>query len=248
MFLDHATGLFRNLFVGHKQGAEDGKDLRFETKFVSEQSNLDSITRWIRAHRAGFRVLHPVRQVNNIYFDTFDYRSYGENLAGISRRVKTRLRWYGHSEDVLQASALEFKHRQNKQGWKVTYPLDGIDLSNNWPEITRSISQQLPPERRVIFQAFPMPTLINRYSRAYFLSSDGRLRVTIDENICVFDQRNTARPKFSPKINLPEYLIVEFKFHHGDFQSVDSVIRDFPLRPSRSSKYVTGLKAIVEAV
>ncbi len=223
-------------------------ELRFESKFISELANLDAITRWIKAHRAGFRLLHPVRQVNNLYFDTFDYRSYGDNLAGISRRIKTRLRWYGDAKAVLPSSTLEFKHRVNKQGWKDRYPLKELSLTENWRRIIAAISRQLPPDARQTFYSFPMPTLINNYSRAYYLSSDGRLRVTVDKNISVFDQRNTTRPKFSPKINLPEYLIVEFKYHHDDFQSVDGIIRDFPLRPSRSSKYVTGVKAIVEAV
>jgi SPX domain protein involved in polyphosphate accumulation len=226
----------------------EDNELRFESKFISELTNLDAITRWLKGHRAGFRVLHPVRQVNNLYFDTFDYRSYGDNLAGISRRIKTRLRWYGDAEGGLPSSALEFKHRVNKQGWKDSYPLNKLALTDDWRHLIAAISRQLPVDARHTFYSFPMPTLINNYSRAYYLSSDGHLRVTVDKNIKVFDQRNTTRPKFSPKINLPEYLVVEFKYHHDDFQSVDGIIRDFPLRPSRSSKYVTGVKAIVEAV
>jgi hypothetical protein len=211
-------------------------------------ANLSSITRWIKGHRAGFRKLHPSRQVNNLYFETHDYFSYGENIAGISRRMKTRLRWYGSSELSLLSPVLEIKNRSNKQGWKTTFPLGNIELSNRWKELSLSISQQLPIEGRLVFQSFPFATLINRYDRDYYMSSDNRLRITVDKHIQVFDQRNTMCPKFKPRINLPDYLIVEFKYHHDDINSVSDIIRDFPLRPSRSSKYVTGLKAIVEAV
>jgi hypothetical protein len=248
MIIDRISDFLTNPTSGDAENLDPGREMRFESKFISERTNLDSITRWIQGHRAGFTMPYPTRQVNNIYFDTYDYRSYGDNLAGISRRLKTRLRWYGNSTEALPSPSLEFKHRRNKLGWKVTYPLDHIVLSANWKCQIDTISKQLPPEGRLIFQSFPMVTLINQYRRSYYLSSDGQLRVTVDTDINVFDQRNTMRPRFSPRLNLPEYLIVEFKFDHNSFQAVDDVIKHFPLRPSRSSKYVTGLKAIVEAV
>ena len=239
---------FGRLVFGPPPDTHTDLDLRVETKFVSELNNIDSVTRWIKGYKAGFKKLHHPRQINNIYFDTFDYLSYGENLAGISRRIKARLRWYGETREVLTQPVMEFKNRIGKQGWKNSFQLENIDLSLSWDLLQNSIRHQLPPEGEIIFLSFPMPTLINQYRRNYFLSSDGKLRITVDEGIKVFDQRNSNRPKFYPGMNMPDYIVVEFKYHRDDFLVVGETIKDFPLRPSRSSKYVTGMKAIVEAV
>ncbi|MBT4091844.1 MAG: VTC domain-containing protein, partial [Deltaproteobacteria bacterium] len=225
-------GLISGFLNWKESHVHSNLELRFETKFVTEAENLDSITRWIRGHGAGFRKLHPPRKVHNIYFDTFDLRSYGDNLAGISRRIKSRLRWYGSPELLLESAALEFKNRSNKMGWKTTYPLENIDLSASWKKIRRTILGQIPDEGKLVFESFPVATIINQYYREYYQSSGGDLRVTVDRSIKVFDQRNTASPRFRPKINLPEYAIVEFKFMHDNFTAVGEIIRDFPLRPS----------------
>jgi hypothetical protein len=221
---------------------------RFETKFVSELTNIHEVSRWINTHASCFRNAFPERWVSNIYFDTYDYRSYGDNLAGISQRLKTRLRWYGKTMGRLRNATLEFKFRSNKTGWKSSHPITGLNLSTNWKEVQGQIGSQLPDNARAMFHSFPVAMIINRYRRQYYSSSDQKLRITVDQQMEVHDQRATRGPCLKSKTNLSDHLIVEFKFDSSEMKNVSKIINDFPLRPSRSSKYVTGVKAITQAV
>jgi hypothetical protein len=67
--------------------------LRYEVKYVARATELHRVLTWVRNNRAGFREPYPPRQVNNVYFDTFDHFAYVENLSGASARSKVRFRW-----------------------------------------------------------------------------------------------------------------------------------------------------------
>ena len=59
-----------------------------------------------------------------------------------------------------------------------------------------------------------------------------------------WDQRFESRPSFNHKANLPDTLVVEFKFDR-DLQPIASkLLQGFPLRVSRHSKYVNAALAI----
>ena len=62
-----------------------GHALRHEVKFAAYVIDYADLRHWLHMHPAGFRPAYPDRRVNNIYFDTWDYRAYAENLAGVSR-------------------------------------------------------------------------------------------------------------------------------------------------------------------
>ena len=75
-----------------------GHEERHEVKFAAYATAIRGMLRhWLHMHPAGFFSPYPERQVNNVYFDTWDYRAYAENLAGVSERSKVRYRWYGDS-------------------------------------------------------------------------------------------------------------------------------------------------------
>jgi hypothetical protein len=86
--------------------------------------------------------------------------------------------------------------------------------------------------------------LLNRYLRKYFLSWDGKIRVTIDTDHTVFDQRFKSKPNFHMKANLPNTLIVEVKFARKDREYASQAIQGLPIRVSRHSKYITGVNAM----
>jgi hypothetical protein len=110
--------------------------------------------------------------------------------------------------------------------------------------IRRAMSEQAAPEAKHWLNINPLPVLINRYYRNYFVSSDGRMRATIDTRQKVWDQRYDSRPSFKLKANLPETLVVEFKFDRNLAQEANRMLQGFPLRVSRHSKYVNGALAI----
>src|SRR5688572_10326896 len=91
--------------------------LRHELKFVCEDEAYPRLRMALRLDRAGFVPLFAPRTVQSVYLDTSAGRALAENLAGLSRRDKVRLRWYGE-ESELVAGTLERKLRENTLGWK----------------------------------------------------------------------------------------------------------------------------------
>ncbi len=104
--------------------------------------------------------------------------------------------------------------------------------------------EQAPAEAKHWLDINPLPVMINRYYRNYFVSSDGKMRATIDTRQEVWDQRYESRPSFNLKANLPETLVVEFKFNRDLQPMASKLLQGFPLRVSRHSKYVNGALAI----
>ena len=70
---------------------------------------------------------HEDRIVNSIYYDTNDFKSAQDNLAGISDRKKYRIRWYNYEEVVTPK--LEVKIKNGSVGTKKIFPLPKLDLN-----------------------------------------------------------------------------------------------------------------------
>lgn len=223
------------------------EDARMEIKFVGYAVNYEAVLNAIRMHPAGFIVPYPDRQVNNVYFDTFDYSAFAENLSGVSSRTKLRYRWYGENR-APDSGALEVKCKRNYFGWKLRYNVRNLRYRTkaSWRTIRRAMVEQVPAEAKHWLDINPLPVLINRYYRNYFVSSDGGMRATIDTRQEVWDQRYSARPSFLLKANLPETLVVEFKFDRALQPMASKLLQGFPIRVSRHSKYVNGATAIQE--
>ncbi len=86
--------------------------------------------------------------------------------------------------------------------------------------------------------------LINRYRPRYFLSGDGRVRLTVDWDQRVYDERHCVTPNLRRLPNLPDTLVVELKFDRADRKLANRYAQGIPLRLSRNSKYVIGVQAI----
>ncbi|MFP6654603.1 MAG: polyphosphate polymerase domain-containing protein [Myxococcota bacterium] len=218
--------------------------LRYEIKYVARASELPRLLAWVKNTQACFTEPYPPRQVNNIYFDTFDHFAYAENISGASARSKVRLRWYGEIDNPDQ-SVLEVKRRRSGIGWKLAYRVGPLTLVGvPWRSIRRRIRAQLSPEATLWLDASPQPVLINRYRRRYFLSRDGRVRLTVDWNQRVYDERISSSPNLTRLANLPDTLVVELKFDRSDRKLANRHAQGIPLRISRNSKYVVGVQAI----
>ncbi len=220
-------------------------DARLEIKFVAPESEVFRLEQWLRLHPAGFYQPHPERWVNNLYFDTHHFFAYTENLSGASYRTKLRYRWYGQHAYPIEG-ALEVKCKRNYFGWKLRYPIGRSPYSEgaNWRDIHQSLIEQAGPEGRRWLEANPQPVIINRYHRRYYVSGDDRIRATIDVEQSLFDQRYKPFPNVSNAANAPRTLVVEIKFDRGDRELASRVIQGIPVRVSRNSKYIIGLKAV----
>ena len=104
------------------------------------------------------------------------------------------------------------------------------------------LSSQLPFEAKKWLEENPLPVLLNRYNRKYFLSHDGKVRVTIDNKLVFFDQRFKSALNIKHSANNPDFFVVEFKFNRDDREWASQYIQTIPIRVSKSSKYCNGLR------
>ena len=221
------------------------EDARMEIKFVAHHSHAHTLLHWLRMHPSDFRVAHPDRWVNSLYFDTHDSLAYMENILGSSSRAKVRYRWYGEKR-LPGPGALEVKRKRNLFGWKLRYEVGRAPSwpGASWREILNSLEEQLPPSGRAWLRTSTVPTLINRYHRKYFLTADGLIRATVDTRQMAWDQRFSSVPELNRRQQIADTVVVEFKFDRRERDAASRVMQGIPVRMSRHSKYISGLEAV----
>lgn len=218
---------------------------RYEIKFVAPELEYHRLLLWLRQHPACFFNEYPDRQVNNIYFDSYNYRSYDDNISGSSSRIKVRYRWYGSSIQPAKG-CLEIKCKRNLFSWKMIYNVEEsfAGQGKSWREMQSHLTAQLPVEARQWLMANPVPVLINRYHRKYFITRNEKVRVTLDSDVRIYDQTRNPYPNYSFKANIPRTFVLEVKFPRGLRNKASQIIRDIPIRASRHSKYIVGFHSI----
>jgi hypothetical protein len=217
-------------------------ELRYERKFVTFELGESDVATVVRLHPALFREIHHARQVNNVYFDTPSFDHYEANVRGIARRLKCRIRWYGEALGPIGRPTLEIKRKQGLVGSKESHPLPPFSL-DGWPgvagifeksELPGALKQDVAPLR---------PMLLNRYWRRYFLSCDGRYRITLDWGLG-FRALAPGPTGFASRGAEDRRVIVELKFGLESEQGAPAVASQLPFRLSRCSKYVVGIDAL----
>lgn len=226
--------------------AEIPADARLEIKFVARVTEISRVENWLWMHWAGFSVPYPNRWVNNVYFDTQQLSAYNDNISGSSYRTKLRYRWYGESEFPDKGN-LEIKFKRNHFGWKRRFKCEMPSYveGDRWKDFRVTLGRYLGAEARLWLESRPNPVMLNRYHRQYYISGDKKVRVTIDSRQRVYDQRYKSVPNVSQAANIPETLVIEFKFNRGDRDIASQVIQGLPIRVSRNSKYVVGVKSML---
>lgn len=223
---------------------------RSEIKFICYQHNYYLIKNWIKLHKYNFFKEYDDRNVNNIYFDTLNYKAFNDNLTGLPSRLKVRYRWYGDlfAEKNKNEGSLEFKFRKNIYGYKKVFKINDLTLNpnSNWTTIKKKILNSLPPEYKILFNINSEKVLINRYRREYFISKNKKIRITLDKDIKIFDQRLTfKKPNFTLKNYTQEYSVVEIKFNKEDKNFLDDLDINIPIKASRNSKYINGVRSVL---
>ena len=219
---------------------------RYEFKLRCEPIYLDQVHAWVRLHPELWRVAYPRRQINNIYFDTYGYDSLNDNLGGIGIRRKLRLRWYGPMLKTVANARLELKCKDGLVGWKLSCPLslEMLDLARqSWSELRKAIQGAVDARANLWMAQFAFPVLINHYQRAYYVTPDQTLRMTIDSELCAYDQRFSTQPNSSRPLPIADRVIVELKADRQHYTRLENVLAHFPIRIDRYSKYVDGMLA-----
>lgn len=210
-------------------------DWRYEVKYLLTKDQFLQINQLLIEHPASFRKAFPDRLINNIYFDTPDFQMCRDNLAGIAQRRKVRLRWYGDAEKIVKP-VIEEKIKNNSLGRKEHHRLsEGISETG----INRWVQDDL------LFEGHLIPVLQNQYRRAYYINFAGNFRLTVDSSIHyqkAWDRKFTDRPYAFTD----DRIILELKFKQADLPLESEITRFIPFRPSKHSKYVTGILSVMD--
>jgi len=217
-------------------------DTRYELKQAYSELHLPELLSWIQMHPAGFRVAYPPRWVNSIYFDTHGLDTFNDHIAGVPVRRKLRYRWYGENLQLARNGQMEVKNKSESAGWKFIEKLSqGFELKNrNWEVLMddfRAVSSGVIRELLSVSR----PVLLTVYHREYFVSANGRVRLTVDSKLTGYDQYFHARPNIRFPHRRDEQVILELKSETGQLADLTDALSHFPVRAGRYSKFVTNI-------
>ena len=86
-----------------------------------------------------------------------------------------------------------------------------------------------------------MPTLepksIITYDRSYYASIDGKVRVTLDQNLVSFQQISQFGPNLRHGRRHLGFIVLEIKVSNENKVLLNEVIKDLPFSTKRFSKY-----------
>lgn len=222
------------------------RQFRYERKFLVKARSERVVEAVVRQHPYLFHIAYPDRAVNNVYLDTSRLKSLHDNIDGVRNRTKTRIRWYGEMRGLAPEPKLEFKIKRGLVGTKEIYPLPALDITSG--RIDVAVREQVGaaelPERISLHMAMIRPTLLNSYVRKYFVSADGRFRITIDRNLCFYPARNPWIRRLTRQVGA---TVLELKYAVDDNNEACELTQDLGFRLSRNSKYVTGMDLLYGA-
>lgn len=207
--------------------------MRYERKYKVSDLSHHVILQCIRMHPVGLRKIYPDRQINNIYFDTNGLQCYHDNVNGIADRKKFRVRWYGEDIHDIQNPNLEIKYRMSEVGTKKIFPVADFELFD-LKTITTEVNQVLDKQHALT------PILLNSYNRSYYGTPDKKFRITVDRNLRYFSFLSSNR--FLRYITKEDAVVMEIKYEMEDDIYTDRITQHFPIRQTKSSKYVTGVQ------
>lgn len=223
----------------------DVKSFRYERKFYITELNKFEIEYAIKLHPAFFKEIYYERAVNNVYFDTIEMDHYFDNVNGENERIKVRIRWYGDLFGFVKEPVLEIKIKHNLHVGKLAYTLKPFSLDSNFSIDTahKIFSEANVSDKLKLFLKKHIFSLLNTYRRTYFLSSDRKYRITIDNNLKAY-RLSPRSNNFLKKIEDNNCVILELKYNEESNKFADNLTNAFPFRMTRSSKYVKAINEL----
>lgn len=226
------------------------KEYRNEWKFCCDEKDLAII----KSRLAGLLTTDSYGddngryEIHSLYFDDLKDTCVRENDAGISERVKYRIRYYGRRPELIR---LERKEKRNGRGHKDNYQLS-ID---EYQKIIKGKSHELFWETQdVLLQEFCIrcmtgdfrPKAVIAYERTAYVEEIANIRITLDENISVSDDfmRFLDGDYMKYPIQEKRIHILEVKFDYVLPNYIKHIITNRHLSQSSFSKYGLGRKKL----
>jgi len=220
-------------------------NLRYERKFFITAFTKSDVESLIRFHPAVFSEIYHERTVNNIYMDSFDMGHYLDNVIGLEKRMKVRIRWYGDIFGRIENPNLELKSKNGFVCRKTSFSLPAFDLDGDFSirKIHDTIKDSVIPDRMKLDLGCLEASLLNSYRRRYYLSADGRYRVTVDSDM-EFRRIMPFENSFLERSVDYTSVILEAKYDEDSDGGAEKVTSYFPFRMTKSSKYIMGIERL----
>ena len=214
--------------------------LRNEIKFEYINADVQKLDNVLKVNNKKVSYDADLSLVNSIYFDDHCLSLFRDNLAGVGRRIKIRLRWY--DADLPSNNAFfEIKRRVNNIITKDRFAVNLFrPLSRmSYTEIIDGLLQVLPEPAGELLYAHQQPVVLIRYQRRHYRSLDPAIpvRLTLDDDIVAFDQTCTRFPVFRFKTPLYDRIVLEVKSPVGKEKHITQLLNPLRPRQSRFSKY-----------
>ncbi|MGB9940870.1 VTC domain-containing protein [Methanosarcina sp.] len=222
---------------------QNPEEFRYERKVVVYGMSMHEVELIVKSHPAIFTERNFPRHINNIYLDTYNMSNYFDNVDGLSRRLKVRIRWYGDLLGFIESPVLEFKTKRGLVGGKICFPLNSFCLDSKYSlEKQQEIFMRSDiPEVFIEYLKSLRFTLLNRYYRKYFESSDHRFRITIDSGMEYY-RLESSKNSFNEKKVDHQSCILELKYSKENEDFSQSFFNYFPFRLTKCSKYASGIE------
>ena len=200
---------------------------RLEKKFVYRNGD-DSFKFFLISGM--FKEQYSQRTVNSIYFDTDIYQDVWDNINGFGNRKKIRLRWYNN----LNNSEV-FIEEKKKINFVTQKKVEKIGVFKNFDDLANYIkSKDFEHINFILDKKINLKkTLFIQYRRNYYELPNKKLRLTVDNNLNIFQKYPTQYLQL-------DKTIVELKYDLKNSSFVNSFIKNNNLdnRNQKFSKYV----------
>jgi len=210
--------------------------MRYEIK-IPIQNNFDSDFHNFINFDKNIKRAFDDRVINSIYFDTEQLSLAQNNLSGISKRSKYRVRWYN---DDFKNLSYEIKSKSNNLGKKTILKTnqDLKDFDNFY-----SIKNKFLNQKENLFFLSKIsyydlkPIVKVSYLRSYYIYNH-KVMITYDKNL-----KYELINKFQFKKNLfkDRMNVIEIKFNKEDYNLGSNLITSSNFYPKRFSKYLRSL-------
>jgi len=152
---------------------------RIERKWALHNATRSQFLIAILRNKLCFTKEYDSRKVNSIYFDDSNLNSLYENINGNTLKAKYRVRWYGNGKKIVNPQ-FEIKMKKGILSKKRVFRLD-----NKFDRISDESLKYLTTEVNNILKLKKNinPVLSTHYERDYFISSNKKIRCTLDDNL-----------------------------------------------------------------
>ena len=186
-----------------------------------------------------------VTTVRSIYFDDWRLSSCQDNLTGVGRRWKLRVRWYDElwpTENFF----FEVKWRKNLVTGKHRFP---ISLTRSLPDLTyrafvSDLTASLPQSYAGLLLERREPVLLVEYRREHFVSRDQKARLTLDYDLKFYDQMGKQKPRMEFPVAMDGFVVIEGKVSGPKNSAIRDCLYPFSPRATRCSKYLHGCRVL----